>query len=181
MIQMHPTVSFENEMLQVVSDDDTLLRYDTKNACHVFPGVLHRAFSAFIFDKQGRVLIQKRSVQKKLWPGFWANSCCSHPRSDESMDSAVVRRVREELGLTLVPRFVYRFVYQAHYLNVGSEYELCSVYSAVCKDASTIVVNPHEIADWKFVEPDWLTSQLETFPELYSPWLHLEWAERAKF
>ena len=76
-------VSFDDEKLIVVDKDDNILDYKTKAECHAGKGILHRAFSIFIFNEKKQLLIHKRSGSKQLWPYFWSNSCCSHPRKGE--------------------------------------------------------------------------------------------------
>lgn len=166
-------VSFDDEPLIRVDSEDNLLGFESKNVCHDGDGLLHRAFSIFLFDRQGRLLLQQRSPQKPLWPGFWANSCCSHPRRGESNTEAASRRIREELGVTPPLTFLYRFEYHARYGDLGSEHELCSVYAAV--DDYPIRVNVNEIADIQWIEPDALDAELAEYPERYAPWLRLEW------
>src|SRR5699024_8504238 len=133
----------------------------------------HRAFSVFLFNDAGEVLLQQRSPQKQLWPGYWSNSCCSHPRRGESMDAAASRRVREELAIAAPLTFLYRFEYRARFGNVGSEHELCGVYVARSNDP--IAVNPNEVSAWTFMAPERLDAELAERPDSYTPWLKLEW------
>ena len=166
-------VSSDDEPLVLVDADDRPLGTLAKSACHEGDGVLHRAFSLFIFDDDGRVLLQRRAAAKPLWPLYWSNSCCSHPRDGESMEDAVRRRLHEELGLNCPLHYLYRFTYQASYLEVGSEHELCSVFAGRTSDA--VRANRNEIADCRWVEPDWLDVELERDPGRFTPWLRLEW------
>src|SRR5580765_3582412 len=82
-----PRVSFDNEPLVLVNDTDDEIGFASKQRCHDGDGLLHRAFSVFLFSQNGEVLLQQRSEQKRLWPGAWSNSCCSHPRRGETLDS----------------------------------------------------------------------------------------------
>ena len=91
-------VSSDDEPLILVDSRDRELGYLDKSACHDGEGRLHRAFSVFIFNPRGDVLLQRRSRSKRLWPSHWSNSCCSHPRKGETMEQAVHRRIRQELG-----------------------------------------------------------------------------------
>ena len=172
-------VSSEDEPLILVDSRDRELGYLTKAACHDGQGQLHRAFSAFIFNDRGEVLMQKRATGKRLWPSYWSNSCCSHPRRGESMECAVRRRVEEELGLEasalLDLRFVYKFEYRARFGQLGSEHELCSIYFA--RTSQEPVVNTMEIGDWAWVSRDELSDRLVRQPGEHTPWLKLEWAE----
>ena len=181
---MHKTtkseiVSSEDEPLILVDSSDRQLGYLDKAACHDGPGRLHRAFSAFIFNDRNQVLLQKRAAGKRLWPGYWSNSCCSHPRRGESMEVAVRRRVEEELGLDDDAlrdlRFVYRFEYRAQFRNLGSEHELCSVFLA--RAVAEPIVNTLEIDDWAWIDHGALSGRLAQQPETHTPWLKMEWAE----
>jgi len=145
-------VSSDSEKLILVDDDDREVGTLSKSACHDGDGVLHRAFSVFLFDARGQLLIQQRAGEKRLWPLFWANSCCSHPRAGEEMSEATVRRTGEELGVTAEVEFVYKFQYQANYRDLGAEHELCWVYIGLTNEAE-VRPNPAEIADWQFLTP----------------------------
>src|SRR5262249_42467292 len=116
-----PTVSFEDEALILVNDADEEVGFATKQSCHDGEGLLHRAFSVFLFSPTGDVLLQQRSVQKRLWPGVWSNTCCSHPRRGETLDDAVRRRLREELTLEAPVQFLFKFQYHARYDGWGAE------------------------------------------------------------
>ena len=106
-------VSFDDEPLVLVDVDDAEVGTLSKADAHRGRGVLHRAFSLFVFDERGRLLIQQRAAGKRLWPSFWSNTCCSHPRAGESMDQATHRRLHEELGLRCRLEFQFKFRYQA--------------------------------------------------------------------
>ncbi|HED4875123.1 TPA: isopentenyl-diphosphate Delta-isomerase [Stenotrophomonas maltophilia] len=162
--------------LIAVSASDEPLRPIGKEECHGGEGTLHRAFSVFLFDRQGRVLLQQRSALKPLWPGYWANSCCSHPRWGEDLAQAVVRRVREELGVLLTSplNWHFSFTYHARYLDVGSEHELCHVFSAVL-ESTDLIVDPSEISAYRWVDRHALDALLRDAPDAYSPWLKIEW------
>ena len=159
--------SSENEELILVDQNDNDIGFLSKSACHAGEGVLHRAFSVILFNINGELLLQKRSALKKLWPMYWSNSCCSHPRSGEIIEDAVQRRLKEELGVCLPLEFIYKFSYQANYENLGSENELCSVYLG--RIDKKITINTEEIADYKYINHEDLT------PEQYTPWFKMEW------
>lgn len=162
-----------DEVVVLVDSDDREIGTRAKRACHLGDGELHRAFSVFLFDTRGRVLIQKRSASKMLWPGFWSNSCCSHPRPGEAADTAARRRVLEELGVDCELRFLYKFQYQARFGRIGSEHELCWVFAGIVRDA--VRADPAEIAELRFVEPAALTAEIAASPAQFSPWMQLEW------
>ncbi len=92
-------VSFDDEPLVLVDHDDHEVGFMDKASAHEGKGTLHRAFSLFVFNAKGELLLQQRAPGKRLWPGFWSNTCCSHPRRGETMDNAIHRRLSEELGL----------------------------------------------------------------------------------
>lgn len=167
-------VSSEAEELILVDADDNTIGYLDKAGCHDGQGVLHRAFSLFIFDADGRLLLQQRAPGKRLWPGYWSNSCCSHPRRRESMDEAVERRLYEELGMQSSLQFLYKFTYHAPFRDLGSERELCWVY--IGRGHGDPEVNSNEISAWRWIDPDDLDRELDSDPEAFTPWFKLEWS-----
>ena len=166
-------VSSPTESLILVDDDDREIGSCSKVECHEGEGKLHRAFSVFLFNSDGHLLLQQRSEHKPLWPLYWANSCCSHPRESESIEDAGRRRVREELHLECEPWFLYKFQYHARYEDRGSEHELCHVFAGYI--AGSISAHPEEIAEWRFITPDDLTRDIAADPDRFTPWLKLEW------
>jgi len=167
-------VSCEREPLILVDNEDREIGQLDKSACHDGSGVLHRAFSLFVFNGRQELLIQQRAAGKRLWPSFWSNSCCSHPRAGEDMSGAVARRLQQELGLSAALRYVYKFEYVAPYGDLGTEHELCWVYVGRTRDEP--VINTTEISDWRWVAPEALTDELARHGERFTPWLKLEWA-----
>jgi isopentenyl-diphosphate delta-isomerase len=167
-------VSFDDEALVLVDADDAEVGTLSKAEAHRGRGVLHRAFSLFVFDERGRLLLQQRAAGKRLWPSFWSNTCCSHPRQGESMDQAIHRRLHEELRLRCRLEFQFKFRYQAQYDADGAEHELCWVYRGVSNDEPAF--NRSEIADIRYVEPQALDREMARAPETFTPWFRLEWA-----
>lgn len=167
-------VSSDSESLILVDEHDRQIGTASKGDAHDGKGVLHRAFSVFLFDHAGRLLIQQRSETKRLWPLYWANSCCSHPRVGESMDFATQRRMEEELGVSAELDFVYKFCYQAHYLDLGSEHELCSVYVGRV-DADQLKPNPSEVAGWRFLTLEEVDAFIDDPEAQAAPWFRMEW------
>jgi len=173
---IHPThevVSSEDEPLILVDESDREIGHLSKSECHDGDGVLHRAFSLFIFNSAGELLLQQRSEEKRLWPLFWSNSCCSHPRRGETMELATERRLAQELGMTSDAHYLYTFQYQAPYLDLGSENEVCWVF--VGRSVDQPQPNSHEIADIRWITPDDLDREFETQPEIFTPWFGMEW------
>jgi isopentenyl-diphosphate delta-isomerase len=171
--EKNKTVSFDNEQLILVNPNDKIIGYQNKKKCHLGDGILHRAFSIFIFNSKGQILMQKRSQKKQLWPFFWSNSCCSHPRKGESYQIAIHRRLKEELGIDTKLKFLFKFQYQARFNKVGSENELCSVY--IGKSDDPIIINKNEIAEWKFFKISVLDEWLQQNPLKFTPWFKMEW------
>ena len=170
----------DTDMLILVDEQDNEIGSSEKVDCHLGDGKLHRAFSVFLFNPEGKVLIQQRSPEKMLWGGYWANSCCSHPRLGESTPDAARRRIREELGVNCQLRYLYKFVYQAHFGDVGSEYENCWVFAGHFD--GEVTADPDEIAAWRFVTPAELTAEIAADGDRFSPWLKMEWEKiRAEF
>jgi isopentenyl-diphosphate delta-isomerase len=178
-VSIHGIVSFDDEPLILVDSRDNITGYQSKVQAHQGAGELHRAFSIFLF-KQGQVLLQQRSGEKPLWPLYWSNSCCSHPRRGETYQEAIHRRLQEELAVDTELEYLYRFEYHAPFENIGSERELCSVYIGRLDDAQTVDVNPSEIADWRWLslaETDALIAAQGRAEQMerITPWFTLEW------
>ncbi|HET6631384.1 MAG TPA: isopentenyl-diphosphate Delta-isomerase [Rhodanobacteraceae bacterium] len=168
-----PVVSFESEELIRVDSEDRDSGYVSKAEAHDGHGLLHRAFSLFVFNERGELLLQQRSRGKRLWPGYWANTCCSHPRRGESMAEATRRRLRQEIGISCELEFLYKFRYQADFGELGAEHELCWVY--VGTSSAPVEVNRNEVEAWRFVAPADLDDELAATPGIFTPWLKLEW------
>lgn len=173
MIIAKDTISVPEESLILVDDEDCITGYAHRDKCHQGKGLLHRAFSIFIFNEHKQLLIQKRSAKKLLWPLFWSNSVCSHPRKGESSQEACMRRLKEEIGLKTRPQFLFKFQYLASFEDVGSEREMCSVY--IGKANGILKANRKEIAEWKYLNIEKLNEEMSSQPHLYTPWFRMEW------
>lgn len=171
--QSDDVVSNDDETLILVDAEDREIGSMTKARCHEGDGTLHRAFSLFVFNRAGELLVQQRSAGKKLWPLHWSNSCCSHPRHGETTDEAIHRRLAEELGIRSELHFLYKFQYQARYQNVGSENEVCSVYLGVSDDE--VRPNSHEIAAWRWIAAEDLEKEMRSDADSFTPWFTMEW------
>jgi isopentenyl-diphosphate delta-isomerase len=167
-------VSSDDDQLILVDNYDREIGFLAKADAHLGHGTLHRAFSLFVFSPAGELLLQQRAKRKRLWPGYWSNTCCSHPRRGETMDSAIQRRLQEELGLTAELEFLFKFQYQAQYDAQGAEHELCWVYAG--RSAERPQANIHELAAWRYVPPGALQAEIARAPETFTPWFKLEWA-----
>ena len=168
----HRVVSSEAEELILVDENDNEIGHLSKAECHDGEGRLHRAFSVFLFNDAGELLVQQRSPAKRLWGGFWSNSCCSHPRRGEDLEVATRRRLRDELNIEAQLEYVYRFSYQAFFGEAGSEHELCHVFLGRC---NAVMPNDHEIAAIRFVSAKELAREFATKAETLTPWFKQEW------
>lgn len=172
-INQFQKVSSDAEDLILVNEQDEPTGFLSKGEVHNGQGILHRAFSVFIFNAEGELLLQKRSNAKKLWPGYWSNSCCSHPRKGEDMLEAANRRIYQELGISSELNYVYKFIYHAPYEDIGSEHEYCWVY--IGSVTEEINVNVNEIAEYRFIKVIQLNQEVKSHPHRFTPWMHLEW------
>ena len=166
-------VSSEDEALILVDEADNEIGHLSKAECHDAGGVLHRAFSVFLFNSNGQLLLQKRAAGKRLWPLFWSNSCCSHPRRGESLELAATRRLEDELHARGNLEHVYHFIYQASFDDLGSEHELCHVFLGRIEGDPR--ANTTEIAEVRYVSAEQLDRELESEPQAFTPWFKLEW------
>jgi len=173
MNSAHRVVSSEAEELILVDGDDNEIGFLPKADCHDGAGTLHRAFSLFLFNDNGELLLQQRSASKRLWPGFWSNSCCSHPRRGESMQVATQRRLLDELNIETSLEFIYKFSYEAGFGDLGSENELCHVYLG--RVGESVRANDHEIAAIRYVSVDALATELDESAGKFTPWFKMEW------
>jgi len=167
-------ISPDSDPLILVDEADRVVGHMSKARCHQGGGILHRAFSLLIFNDAGERLLQQRAVSKRLWPRYWSNSCCSHPRRDETMEAATKRRLYEELGLRCPLHFLFKFQYQAQFDAFGAEHELCSVFIGRATDQLTI--NRNEIRASRWITPEALQAEMSgSGTGNFTPWFILEW------
>ena len=165
----------DSDSLILVDEADRGVGYLSKALCHQGRGILHRAFSLLIFNGSGELLLQQRSASKRLWPLYWSNSCCSHPRSAETMEAAIKRRLYEELGLRCPLHFLFKFQYQAQFDATGAENELCSVF--IGRSTETVISDTDEIHAWRWVGVEDLQAEMADGAGNFTPWFMLEWAK----
>lgn len=158
------------EMLILVNEQDEPIGSMPKTEVHL-KGLLHRAFSVFLFNSRGEMLLQQRALHKYHSAGLWSNTCCSHPRVDETVEQAVKRRLVEEMGLTADVQFLYTFKYKATLENGYTEHELDHVYYGVC-DAIPLL-NQDEVKDWRYVSLDAVKIEMQQHPEKFTAWFKI--------
>lgn len=155
----------------LLGEDGTAIGTMPKSEVHTHDTPLHLAFSCYVFDPRGRLLVTRRALGKRTWPGVWTNSFCGHPRPDEDMPDAVRRRGFDELGARLngirlaLPDYRYRAVDATGIV----ENEICPVHVAVID--GELSADPDEVAEWAWVEVDDLVEAVARAPFAFSPWL----------
>lgn len=134
-------------------------------------GLLHRAFSVFIFNSKGELLLQKRAEGKYHSAGLWTNTCCSHPRPGESVEEAAKRRLKEEMGMECELKKEFFFIYNIEFKNGLKEHELDYILTGYCDDPP--LLNPEEASEWKYISPKDLISEIKKYPENYTEWFKM--------
>ncbi len=158
----------------LLDDEGRAIGTAPKSSVHGTDTALHLAFSCHVVNEDGQVLVTRRALDKKTWPGVWSNSFCGHPKPAEPVLAAVHRRAEFELGITLedielaLPLFRYRATDSTGIV----EHEVCPVYTALTRDEP--VLNPLEVVDARWVDPAELAASLRTTPWAFSPWLVLQ-------
>src|SRR6476660_4527848 len=164
----------DTEQVVLLDDEGRPIGTAPKSSVHGTDTALHLAFSCHVVNTDGQVLVTRRALDKKTWPGVWSNSFCGHPRPAEPVLTAVHRRAEYELGLTLtdIQLALPLFRYRATDANGIVEHEVCPVYTARAEGEP--VLNPLEVMDAKWVDPADLAVSLTTTPWAFSPWLVLQ-------
>jgi isopentenyl-diphosphate delta-isomerase len=134
-------------------------------------GILHRAFSVFIFSTRGKLLMQKRALTKYHSGGLWTNTCCSHPDYGEDLKQAVNRRLKEEMRMECKLDPVFHFIYRVDLDHGLIEHELDHVFFGITDREP--VPDPEEVADWKYISMDELKNEINKYPEQYTAWLKI--------
>lgn len=158
------------EFVVLVDQDDQKLGLMEKQQAHV-AGLLHRAFSVFVFNSKGELMIQQRAADKYHSPTLWTNTCCSHPRDNESYEEAAHRRLVEEMGFDCVLDFKFSFIYKAHLDNNLTEHELDHVFIGYYDDEPKL--NPKEVMAYRWVELEDLKKDIEVNPHDYTAWFKI--------
>ena len=157
------------EYVVLVDPDDNRLGLEEKVRCHLPDGRLHRAFTALVFDGDGRLALGRRSSSKMLWPGFWDGTFASHPRDGESYAGSAQRRMPSELGPACPLEVLFRFEYHAAYKDIGSENEICATLAGTADPASLEPVES-EISEVRWVGAGELAGEIKD-PRPFCPWM----------
>jgi len=161
-----------------MSEDNVILVDENDNQVGLMPkleahqkGLLHRAFSVFIFNKDYKLLLQKRALSKYHSGGLWTNTCCSHPREDEDILDAANRRLYEEMGIKTSLRKVYDFIYKAELDNNLIENEFDHVFYGLYDGNPSL--NPNEASDFKWIDMHSLNLDIKDNPQDYTVWFKI--------
>lgn len=156
------------EEVVLVDEKDNELGLMEKMEAHQ-KGLLHRAFSVFVFNSNGELLLQKRAASKYHSGGLWTNTCCSHPRKGETALVAANRRLKEEMGMGCKLEKAFHFIYKSALDNELTEHELDHVFVGFTDDKP--VLNSDEAEDFKYISLERLTQEIKTNPDNYTIWL----------
>jgi isopentenyl-diphosphate delta-isomerase len=133
--------------------------------------LLHRAFSVFVMNKKGEMMLQQRALEKYHSPGLWTNTCCSHQRAGEDNLEAGKRRLMEEMGFQTELSELFSFIYKAPFDNGLTEHEFDHVM--IGQYDKEPVINPKEVASWKWMSVEAVKSDIELHPEIYTAWFKI--------
>ncbi len=159
-----------DELLILVDENDREIGSMEKLPVHE-KGLLHRAFSVFIFNRAGELLLQQRADGKYHSGGLWTNTCCSHPRMGESLPDAAHRRLGEEMGMQSELEHQFYFRYKHQFSNGLTEHELDHVFFG--KSDETPKPDPTEVKAWKYIKVQDLEKELASNSEKYTEWLRI--------
>ncbi len=158
------------EQVILVDEQDRAIGAMEKLAAHR-EGLLHRAISVFIFDRQGRLLLHQRAAHKYHSANLWTNTCCSHPRPGESTMDAAHRRLREEMGMEADLSFAFSFRYRAAFSNGLTEHELDHIF--IGQSSLLPSPDPLEVADYRWLSPLDIERDVSIHPDKYTAWFKL--------
>jgi len=157
-------------MIVLVDKEDNEIGTMEKIEAHE-KALLHRAFSVFIFNSAGKMLLQQRAFDKYHSGGLWTNTCCSHPFPNESVPQAALRRLKEEMGLEARLEYLFWFEYMAPFDNGLTEHEIDHVYIGFTDELPAI--NPQEVADYTYLFIHEIQADIERNPEKYTVWFRI--------
>ena len=159
------------EFVILVDENDNPIGSEEKVRCHLPNGKLHRAFTALLFDADGRLVLARRAKGKMLWPSDWDGTFASHPRESETYVSSGQRRMPEELGICGTLDYLHKFEYHVPYRDVGSENEICATLMGVIDKSTELKEIEGEIDEIKWISAKELVAELKKNPQIYCPWM----------
>ncbi|MDA7693618.1 isopentenyl-diphosphate Delta-isomerase [Flavobacteriaceae bacterium] len=160
----------KEEKVVLVDTEDNPIGTMPKMEAHE-KAVLHRAFSVFILNEKGELMLQQRALHKYHSPGLWTNTCCSHQREGEGNIEAGKRRLKEEMGFSTSLEALFSFIYKAPFDNGLTEHELDHVLLGYYKEPP--MINLKEVAAWKWMNLDAVAKALEENPEEFTVWFKI--------
>ena len=155
------------EFVVLVDEQDNPIGKMEKQQAHI-EGLLHRAFSIFIFNSEKKLLLQKRASSKYHCGGLWTNSCCSHPRENENIQDAANRRLAEEMGMQCSLKPIFTFMYRAEFDNGLIEHEFDHVFFG--ESDQNPKINPEEVETYRYIAMENLQQEVKEFPQNFTPW-----------
>jgi len=158
------------EQVILVNEYDEQIGLMSKLEAHE-KAVLHRAFSVFVFNNKNELMLQQRALHKYHSPGLWTNTCCSHQRDGESNLQAGIRRLQEEMGFVTPLKETISFIYKAPFDNGLTEHELDHIMVGSYEDAP--IINPDEVADWKWMPLEDVKQDIDDNHQLYTAWFKI--------
>lgn len=160
----------ERNKVVLVDENDQDIKEMDKLVAHE-QGHLHRAFSVFVFNDKGELLLQQRADHKYHGGGLWANTCCSHPQWGEDVKASAQQRLQEEMGMTCMFRFSHTFIYHTPVENNLIEHELDHVFVGFSNEQP--VINPTEVKDFKWMTLDTVLSDMMIHSDRYTYWFKM--------
>lgn len=166
------------ELVILVDHDDRETGVMEKIQAHR-EALLHRAFSVFVFNSKGELMLQQRALGKYHSPGLWTNTCCSHPRPGEETEAAAHRRLHEEMGFDCTLTKIFHFTYKAPFDNKLTEHEVDHVF--VGFSDTLPVINPEEVESYRFATLDDISVEMAENPELFTVWFQIAFERVAEY
>ncbi|MCV0412073.1 isopentenyl-diphosphate Delta-isomerase [Nitrosarchaeum sp.] len=160
-----------DEYVILVDENDNPIGSEEKVRCHLPNGKLHRAFTALLFDKNGRLVLTRRAKEKMLWPEDWDGTVASHPREGETYTSSAERRMPEEVGISCKMDYLMKFEYHVPYKNIGSENEICGTLIGIVDESTKFKMIEGEIDEIRWISASEFLSEIKNNPKIYCPWM----------
>ena len=158
------------ELAVLIDDKNRIIGYRDKIEAHRWPTPLHRAISVVLFDKD-KVLLQKRSANKPIWPLYWSNTVCANVTKAETYEECAKRRLQEEMGIKTNIKEVFKFKYRRRYNKIYGEHELDTVF--IGEYSGSVIPDPDEAADYKWMGKRDLVRDIRKNPQKYTPWFKI--------